>query len=1269
MLFCNVQRLWRSRTSRANTTRSYSNRGSGQYCRPWLEQLEDRILPSGLFSDPVITTNPGGGTTAIVTGNFINGDSRPDVLALNGGSGHDLMLQLFVSDAQGQLTPSGSPIDTGSSAAFVHSAVTGDFNGDDNLDVAFAARTSTGTEQIEVWLGHGDGTFTQAADSPLAAVEPAGMVTANFNGHLDLAFADAGALGATVLLNDGSGNFTPKALLAPGGGTSAIAVAAGDFTGNGNMDLAVSSADNNYVDVFLGDGHGNFQAVTGNPFLSFAIGGPDGLQVGDFDSDNLLDVAVVGGDGATEGAVTVLKGDGTGKLTQQPATALGPFSATDVVVADFNGDHRPDLFLTPVSQPPQVLLGNGNDGFTDGGPVNIAALNYPNAHPIVATADFNGDGKPDVVLVDNQGNLEVLLNQLGPAATQMALTSNSASPSVYGQAVTFTATVTAQSGTPTGNVTFTLDGGTPVTVPLTNGQATFTLSLLSPAAHTVVVTYAAQGGFAAGSASLTQTVRVAETMFWSGLGPDNLWSDGANWVGGTAPLPGDHLIFPADAAQLTNVNDYPQGSFFYALTFAPGANGGGSSATCAISGNPIRIGAGGLTDRWPAAGPFGLAPRVSLGLDIAIDAPAGFINVQAGNALSLTGQVSDDPAFPAGIVKSGKGSLVLAGQNTYLGPTVIGAGFVTASHSGAFGAGAVMVSAPATLSLAGAAVLTNPLALAGKLFDASTGEIWSGPIALTGSAAVIDVIQPPSSLVSPLTLSGTVTGSFAVQKQGSGALVLAGHNAYTGGTSIQAGTVRVQDSAGLGAASDSAVVAADATLDLAGGVTIAQSVKLADPTALLRSAGGSNVLSGSVTLTGIGHIEVDAGQLLINGRVAGPPSRIIIVGSSTQACGLTKLGAGTLVLSNANTLGLAPRSFFGPGIATEVTDGVLELRNANALGGPKGGGIQVDDGATLALNIAPTARTAAPVLAQALVIAGAGFENQGAVRDLSAARWTGTIDMTGLSFMAVDANSTLSLENVIRDSFASLAAHTPAGIGKLDGGELDLLGANVYSGQTMIVQGTLLLANAQALPGDATVSSGAVLEVRQTPGILAETFPHGLTLLDGSTLATATASAGQLGPPPLPLSVTWSGNVTQAGSVSLMVNANTTLTLSGFVSGTDAASLLKSGSGSLVLGGSSAATFASVLTANGPNRITVQDGTLSLSQDAMTVSLGTGFVPAVGQSFTLIARQPSAQIVGTFAGSPDGFTFQVDSMTFALSYGRQAGIGRANGNVTITRIA
>ena len=90
---------------------------------------------------------------------------------------------------------------------------------------------------------------------------------------------------------------------------------------------------------------------------------------------------------------------------------------------------------------------------------------------------------------------------------------SSQNPSTIGQSVTFTATVTGNGGTPTGTVTFSVDGGAGTPATLSGGQATFTTSALTIGAHNITATYGGDTNFAGSTtaAPLVQNVNQRST--------------------------------------------------------------------------------------------------------------------------------------------------------------------------------------------------------------------------------------------------------------------------------------------------------------------------------------------------------------------------------------------------------------------------------------------------------------------------------------------------------------------------------------------------------------------------------------------------------------------------------------------------------------------------------------------------------------------------------------------------------------------------------------
>jgi hypothetical protein len=286
-------------------------------------------------------------------------------------------------------------------------SVAGDFTNNGKLDFVVA----TSEDTIDVYLGNGDGTFqapvvcSTGSTTLVAQAITAGNFTSD--GNLDLAFAAPGAI--TILLGNGNGTFqAPVTYSAPVSGTS---IAVGDFNGDGNLDLVATDEQSGTVAVLLGNGNGTFQpAIT-----SRATPSPTELTVGDFTGDGELDVAVCGGESQQ---IAVLPGNGNGTF-QAPVLVSSSYNANAIASADLNGDGKLDLITADghASGDIQVWLGEGGDKFQP--PVTYAVGSDPVS---IAVADLNGDSKPDIITGDAiAGGVSVLLNQgdgtFGAAAT------------------------------------------------------------------------------------------------------------------------------------------------------------------------------------------------------------------------------------------------------------------------------------------------------------------------------------------------------------------------------------------------------------------------------------------------------------------------------------------------------------------------------------------------------------------------------------------------------------------------------------------------------------------------------------------------------------------------------------------------------------------------------------------------------------------------------------------------------------------------------------
>jgi hypothetical protein len=184
-------------------------------------------------------------------------------------------------------------------------------------------------------------------------------------------------------------------------------VVTADFNRDGIADLAEVSAPAGdaagprVMTVLLGMAGGGFRAAGAD----LALGrDPKSLVTGDFNGDGIPDLLV--GDG--DGAVTEFLGDGTGRLVSAGEIAHpGPVSA--IAVADFNHDGALDLAVSDSQDSVvTVLLGNRNGSFH-----TVWSFPLPARGKVfrVFTADFNGDGLPDLAVTnEDDGSFQVMLN-------------------------------------------------------------------------------------------------------------------------------------------------------------------------------------------------------------------------------------------------------------------------------------------------------------------------------------------------------------------------------------------------------------------------------------------------------------------------------------------------------------------------------------------------------------------------------------------------------------------------------------------------------------------------------------------------------------------------------------------------------------------------------------------------------------------------------------------------------------------------------------------
>jgi uncharacterized protein (TIGR03437 family) len=265
----------------------------------------------------------------------------------------------------------------------IHPAIA-DFNGDGHLDIAVPTfDVSSTTAGWYLLLGKGNGSFQAPSPLPFSSFVPLSLAAGDFNGDgkPDLVAGVADSSGNTSLefaAGNGDGTFqAPTSVSLPTTVGSLILVA--DVNGDGNLDvvfagsslvtnvlslLSTSFLGESSITVLLGDGKGGFQKSFNATESSYMTG----AALADVTLDGKLDIiqTMIQGNftsGTTPtGAIEVRPGNGDGTF-QDPITMgfLAATVPTDLAVADFNGDGRPDI---AVSALPAVGLSLGDVNLT-----------------------------------------------------------------------------------------------------------------------------------------------------------------------------------------------------------------------------------------------------------------------------------------------------------------------------------------------------------------------------------------------------------------------------------------------------------------------------------------------------------------------------------------------------------------------------------------------------------------------------------------------------------------------------------------------------------------------------------------------------------------------------------------------------------------------------------------------------------------------------------------------------------------------------------------
>lgn len=297
-----------------------------------------------------------------------------------------------------EFTPAlNSPIPAGAGPSAV---ITAFINGGLIPDVVVA---NFDEDSVSVMLGNGDGTFTEAAGSPIpVGSAPYAVISGNFNGdaNIDLAVANSGDDTVSILLGNGNGTFTEATGSPFSVGKTPYALTSGDLDGDGLVDIAVANLKSGTVSILIGNGTGTFLEATGSPFPAGSE--PAAIVAGDFNTDEVdeFDVpivkdelAVADSSGAAVLILSLTNSGGTYTMTE-PKTYKYKVNKTPLalVTGDFNGDGMPDLAVANAnSKNISILIGMGTNLMAN--KVDYTVDEFPVS---LTTADLNGDGKLDL---------------------------------------------------------------------------------------------------------------------------------------------------------------------------------------------------------------------------------------------------------------------------------------------------------------------------------------------------------------------------------------------------------------------------------------------------------------------------------------------------------------------------------------------------------------------------------------------------------------------------------------------------------------------------------------------------------------------------------------------------------------------------------------------------------------------------------------------------------------------------------------------------------
>jgi FG-GAP-like repeat len=392
--------------------RGNDSAGAGDSASAAVEPLETRCLlsaaaPAVAATDPTISftavqrfENTSAFTGYIATGDF-TGNGLTDFASTRGSANN---IYIYLNNGNNTFTR----------AAVYHvndprGIVAGDFNNDGITDLAVVAQNdNNGTNnntsaQVDILYGLGNGLFSTPKKIVNTRQGFGAIAAADFtnNGQLDLAVTNNRAV--SIYMNQGNGTFAGAIRYNTGIGNAAY-VSAEDLTGDGVPDLVVGKGEEAFVSVLLGQTINGQATGVFEPFTKYPTKNlPISVTVGDLTGAGGLPDIVTANNGFRQG-ISVLMNNGDGTFSPQTVYQGGNFPRY-VALGDFGGNGEVDVAETDFDGPLYVFPNDG-DG-TLGTPQLFGAGRQGDY--LIPINLGTGDG-PESLLVSHSGDISVLVN-------------------------------------------------------------------------------------------------------------------------------------------------------------------------------------------------------------------------------------------------------------------------------------------------------------------------------------------------------------------------------------------------------------------------------------------------------------------------------------------------------------------------------------------------------------------------------------------------------------------------------------------------------------------------------------------------------------------------------------------------------------------------------------------------------------------------------------------------------------------------------------------